>query len=111
MSFFPVGAGSGGGSRNSASLGAPSPLPSPASPTHRPAQPEAPSASTTAAGHPAPPPAAMDGHTGPPTDGLATNAVVESAGGLPPTPTGDVTANGVLAAADATNDGADDTVR
>lgn len=46
----------------------------------------------------------MDGHTGPPTDGLATNAVVESAGGLPPTPTGDVTANGAGAAADATNE-------
>ncbi|MEY6569786.1 hypothetical protein AB8B12_33670, partial [Streptomyces sp. PGLac3x] len=51
----------------------------------------------------------MDGHTGPPTDGLATHAVTdESAGGLPPTPTGDVKANGAGAGAAADADATDE---
>lgn len=85
----------------SASPGAPSPRPAPASPSPRPAPTEALSASTTAAGHPTPPPpptppttpiTTTHGHTGPPTDGPATNAAAdEPAGDSPSTPTGDST--------------------
>lgn len=93
------------GSADSASPGAPSPRPAPASPSPRPAPTEALSASTTAAGHPTPPPTrpttptTTHSHTGPPTDGLAANAASDDpAGDSPSTPTGDSTATGADAA-------------
>ncbi|SCD66275.1 Rhodanese-related sulfurtransferase, partial [Streptomyces sp. BvitLS-983] len=78
----------------------------PASPSPRPAPTEALSASTTAAGHPTPTPpttpiTTTHGHTGPPTDGPATNAAAdEPAGDSQSTPTGDSTATGTDADAD-----------